>query len=143
MNARELRIGNLVECKGWGDTYTDRKPYYGKCIFSVYSACKVFVKLEVGHDALQKERIERINPIPLTEEWLVKFGFEKVNDNFMTIESYHYENKNCWIYLIADGFELELNTLSERNNLCRTYKYVHQLQNLYFALTGEELTISE
>lgn len=143
MNANELRIGNLVECKVFGDTYTDRFPHYGKNVFPVFSACKYFVKIDIGFDALRKVEIHEVKPIPLTEEWLLKFGFKKVNDNFITIESHHYENKNCWIYLIADGFELELNTLSERNNLCRTYKYVHQLQNLYFALTGEELTISE
>lgn len=152
MNANELRIGNLVKINN------DLLPETKGQVYSVYGINERFDKefpesanvVSLRHESRNTRYVrtynqfdEFVEPIPLTEEWLVKFGFEKVNDNFMTIESYHYENKNCWIYLIADGFELELNTLSERNNLCRTYKYVHQLQNLYFALTGEELTISE
>ena len=140
MNARELRIGNLVECKGWGDTYTDRSPYYGECIFPVYSACKVFVKLEVGHDALQKERIERINPIPLTEEWLLKFGF--FGDGFV------WEKDEFIIGLYKTGYFhipskliLLQSTLSSKTGV--EIKSVHQLQNLYFAITGDELTMTE
>jgi len=67
-------------------------------------------------------------PIPLTEEWLLKFGFEVINKSF-----YHYNKKpildytkdlnNDWYILINDGEKVYL-------------KYVHQLQNLYFALTG-------
>lgn len=81
-------------------------------------------------------------PIQLTEEWLLKFGFKKIKDTWITNKSFHYENGKCWIYLIENGFEFELITLSERHNLCNTYKFVHQLQNLYFAITGEELAIA-
>ena len=124
MNANELRIGNYFKWISTQEIDTvEEIVTYDKSTYDINSVS-----------------ISDCEPVPLNEEWLLKFGFKKVNDNFITIESYHYENKNCWIYFIADGFELELNTLSERNNLCRTYKYVHQLQNLYFAITGEELT---
>ena len=79
-----------------------------------------------------------IKPIPLTQEWLLKFGFIKrpfqgkdffVIDN---IELYFTERKEFkgWI------FNLNENDL-------RGIHFVHQLQNLYFALTGEELTLKE
>ena len=66
-------------------------------------------------------------PILLTEEWLLKFGFKRK----------HFEcDLRQWWY---NGFYVsDLNGLYARNVLL---KYVHQLQNLYFALTGEELTI--
>jgi hypothetical protein len=76
------------------------------------------------------------NPIPLTEEWLLKFGFEKQQDGDLTI----YPGKNCYAFSeqwIHNGYPT-----SDSNALMKC-KYVHQLQNLFFALTGEELTIKE
>lgn len=74
--------------------------------------------------------------IPLTEEWLVKFGFEKREDDFYKYPlciDFIYSNLSVLIY---DG----------RNYFVDSHdkiKYVHQLQNLYFALTGEELSIND
>lgn len=54
-------------------------------------------------------------PIPLTEEWVVRFGFKQSN--------------------LVGGIYTDAN-LDVKVHLP---KYVHQLQNLYFALTGQEL----
>jgi len=80
-------------------------------------------------------------PIPLTEEWLLKFGFEEDNYNYVMgvhqqifsglMEFDFNERLNCWEFSIGSC-----------NDLTRI-QYVHQLQNLYFALTGEELKIKE
>jgi len=75
-----------------------------------------------------------IEPIPLTEEWLLKFGFKNNSMNTYNI--------------LLQGFLLEYNLQHNvvdavnkvHFNLNIPVKYVHQLQNLYFALTGEELT---
>ena len=75
-------------------------------------------------------------PIPITEEWLLKFGFEKIigsNESNFT-----------------NGFyNLFVNSLGEVNfyffkegDWYQKIDYVHQLQNLYFALTGSELTVA-
>lgn len=70
-----------------------------------------------------------VNPIPLTEEWLLKFGFTKHGfDDPLDLYWCHPNligaiNERCLIY---DYSRLKI-------------QYVHQLQNLYFALTGEEL----
>ena len=86
------------------------------------------------------------NPIPLTEEWLVKLGFEKRKDKTPKIALdivcvwnkkqffFFYESKNNFIaidFLNSDDFGTKTTEIH----------YVHQLQNLYFGLTGEELTI--
>lgn len=75
-------------------------------------------------------------PIPLTEEWLVKFGF-----HVPSIKSRPYGKLGVievgslpagdWYY--DDGLSV----------ICSNTKYVHQLQNLYFALTGFELETKE
>lgn len=75
------------------------------------------------------------NPIPLTEEWLMKVGFVKINtssDQFGVFEYHHagtmFMGRWC-------------NGLFHWNGLDIKLPYLHQLQNLYFALTGEELKI--
>ena len=73
---------------------------------------------------------KHINPIPLTEEWLIKFGFDyrftKGKFNIITKGKLGYENGrtyfNSWVILEKQP------------------DYVHELQNLYYALTKEELT---
>lgn len=72
----------------------------------------------------------RYQPIDLTEEWLLKLSFEKVN--------YTYWSKGLAVH---NHDIVSFYMLYEQN---RTYiKYVHQLQNLNFDLTREELTIKE
>ena len=69
------------------------------------------------------------SPIPLTEEWLVRLGFEKSSDNN------YYKGGKFTIYNRFGNFGLIGGSLSWKE-----FKHVHKLQNLYFALTGEELT---
>lgn len=88
-----------------------------------------------------KNNPEQYEPIKLTVEWLQRFGFDKVKEQYdYGYEHYHYENKYCWIYFVKLGFEFELVTAGGRFNLFETYTHVHQLQNLHFASTGHELT---
>lgn len=76
--------------------------------------------------------------IPLTEEWLLKFGFRE-----------RYKSHISVVYEIEEAPEINIR-FKLFNETCnfrhygtyiRKIKYVHQLQNLYFALTGEELQI--
>ena len=67
-------------------------------------------------------------PIPITEEWLLKFGFEKTSLG-------HFKKQGI-ILLVEDFYYICL-----LGNTSVIIKYVHQLQNLYFALTQKELTI--
>ena len=115
MKAEELRIGNLVKqgqvgaldnLQAW--TFTDG------------------VVLPVDY--------KELTPIPLTEEWLVRFGFEKsaFNENV-------YSNKSIILDKRKLGWLLCDNSIDNLKHI----EHVHQLQNLYFALTGEELTLNE
>ena len=68
--------------------------------------------------------------LSLTEEWLVKFGADKsLYNNYLDFEYFD-------IYKLNDVWYVE----KEGVTLCEL-KHVHQLQNLYFALTNVELTI--
>ncbi len=115
MESKELRIFNFVE--------------YDGCTRYVKNINSKFVHL---HDACDYA-INEIKPIPITEEWLLKFGFEKNLDGCPTLKKDH-QYFQYW--------EGRLTWQQSPHNDWSEFKiqFVHQLQNLYFALTGEELT---
>ena len=93
-------------------------------------------------------------PIPLTKEWLLKFGFwrwragsrswiinESVLDKIGTTTHRFYLATSSKKYAVKTGYYYEARTGYYPSTFLRYIKYVHQLQNLYFALTGEELEI--
>jgi hypothetical protein len=73
-----------------------------------------------------------VTPIPLTEEWLLSFGFEKMHK--------YYQLGKVTINIFNDSaYKLNVSGFTPY----KAIKYVHQLQNLYFDLTGEELTLEK
>ena len=78
----------------------------------------------------------RWKAIPLTEEWLLKFGFElDIEDDGCQKGKYKVSvsDEGCLFFIYIGYYHEEI----------AEFKYVHQLQNLYFALTGEELQIKQ
>lgn len=78
---------------------------------------------------------KHINPIPLTEEWLLNLGFKLKGFYRLQVTSFL---ELCW-----KPHDKTLNLQTEKNGFTEDskVKYVHELQNLYFALTGTELTL--
>lgn len=111
MDVKELRIGNSIY-NGIGDVIT------------------VYPYLLYHYEDIQLEN-GNCKPIPLTEQWLEKFGFENrgltySGNNFWDIQKYSNTND----FYIQDIEVMHL-------------KYVHQLQNLFHSLTGKELKVKE
>jgi len=77
-----------------------------------------------------------IKPIPLTEEWLLKLGFEEGKENAGTLKCFR-KGKYTIAKWIGDKWQFWMNTVDVYNSP----QHVHQIQNLYFALTNTELTI--
>lgn len=73
-----------------------------------------------------------IKPIPLTEEWLLKFGFERHSSN-----PFWFKKLQVCVSLVGviELISWDMQVFKVDNEI----QYVHQLQNLYYALTGEEL----
>ena len=117
MNPKELRIGNLVECFGVAEVVLIKKD---KIKLERQKRDRVILREKSPIDSLT------LCGIPLTEDWLIKFGYTKEGSNFWFI------GHIVWEY--DDGV-----FICDKNGI--TLKYVHQLQNLYFALTGKELTL--
>jgi hypothetical protein len=110
MKASELRIGNFIKGKS-----PEKKVYEEP------------VKIDEYYLTMFFNKMMDVEPIPLTEEWLLKFGFETNDVRFWQISSFrlHINRYGEWIFKV-ETFEQEI-------------KYVHQLQNLYFDLVGQEL----
>jgi hypothetical protein len=107
MTSKDLRIGNWVK---WGDG---------------------IIQFELG--MFNREDIIYAEPIPLTEEWLLRMGFEKLNQHYWSLNGFNYQ-------MIFSNNSLDVH---KRKYLIKNVKHVHSLQNLYFALTGQELEIKE
>lgn len=77
-----------------------------------------------------------LKPIPLTEEWLLKAGFEIIGKLDMP------NSPSDWFYSKND-FPFSITYVNKKLQFSNIdLKHVHQLQNLYFALTGEELNFN-
>lgn len=138
MKASELRIGNLVYLLFSSGN---------KEMSSVDSICPEGIDLQIKGEYYHSDygieplyTNDEIAGIPLTEEWLVKFGFE-IKGGY-AIKKIKNVLHGDYIYSFVLDFSEGDYTFSDSSNLPRApVQYIHQLQNLYFALTGEELTI--
>jgi len=120
MNANELRIGNKILFAEDGTEFT-----VTDILGNGFN-----VKNEEENTWIEAEQFEGIT---LTEEWLLSFGFYKSMSWTYAIEL--EGNLKLVYYLGEKGWSIGFKSYSDFANL----KYVHQLQNLYFALTGKEL----
>ena len=136
IQANELRIGNYIKDRGgkmwqidhWErhDKVSAKEPIIGECQFTK--------KPLFGHSL--NEYVEYLQPIPLTEELLLRLGFEEYmskNDIRISIGGgvllqFHFgvNQIECWI-----GDEISRTDVY----------YLHELQNLYYSLTKNELTL--
>lgn len=128
---QELRIGNLLEHKGELVTVTmlsmDIDDEYEEIIgFVRYGTCS---DERAGWNRALALDLKRI---PITPEWLERCGFgDGVLYLNQIMTSIRGANKDTEVrYCDANG-----------NSVSRYYQYLHQLQNLYYILTGEELSI--
>lgn len=134
MEATELRIGNYVE-------------HQIHKIGTVQSLGDTTLLISTNYDEIELIEIE---PIPLTEEWLLKFGFTQISEfsRIWSLNNYGFDLGITYFFLQSiieedviafnGGKKIQTKLIWIRTKC----KYVHQLQNLYYALiVGEELTI--
>ena len=116
---KELRLDNLVNCQ--------KNDGSGLMIVEVKA-------LSVSE---YPDGIGKAVGIPLTEEWLLKFGFEQDGISFRLKQiglTFHTAKPTTYVRHVNGG----ISTFAQITN---QPEFVHQLQNLYFVLTGQELEI--
>ena len=124
MEVKELRVGNNIKIDGIVVTIDERTIF------------------DFNHDKRVKE------PIPLTEDILLKCGFSKVigsiNEKYRKdVGAFYFQ-----IVLMNDNksynVRLSNHRVEEGTDIVGIgiIHHLHQLQNLYFALTNQELTVT-
>tara|TARA_R110002153_G_scaffold154825_2_gene306874 strand:+ start:496 stop:906 length:411 start_codon:yes stop_codon:yes gene_type:complete len=111
MKAQDLRIGNLILDED------------GLVEVTRHTLGMIELLNTPGH-------YTKFKPIPLTEEWILKMGY-KWKDNYKYYVKTYGNNKESIIDIKFVVMDMDYVPI---------LKHVHQLQNLYFALTGEALT---
>ena len=125
MKANELRIGNLIEYR-ISDRFDKRKEWWE---VSEIDADDIHWLSKVMPED------EDFRAIPITEELLEKLGFKQ--NKFDKV----FEVENCQIEIYFFDNDIKC-TVCVDSVINKNIKHVHQLQNLYFALTGSELTVA-
>lgn len=133
INVKELRVGNKIFLKGLTITVTaiDIAGSIGYT-YDNEDCDKVFIRNSID------PYLERI---PITPELLEKAGFEvSLRLDFNEWSLRYYDSVGVTLFLFdtpTSGVIKEKH--SSWTNV--TIKYLHQLQNLYHSLTGQELKI--
>jgi hypothetical protein len=122
MKAEELRVGNWVCVNHAFKKKSEVKDY--SMLTRINGLGNGFISWDKSYGFYHRG----IFPIPTTDEWLVKFGFELHYGRY-------YKGNFCY-YPDLKMFEWRGIPL-----LDSLWNEVHKLQNLHFALTGQELTI--
>lgn len=117
MKPQELRIGNIIQ------------DINSKITRLLPNRCS-YKRGEINIYSLE---YDKINPVELTESLLFKFDFKKG-------VVYGYENENIQINNIRNQYFI---IYFYTKIIARKIKFVHELQNIFFELTGKELTIKK
>lgn len=137
LTAADLRVGNYLQ-KDNGSIYTVKRLIYGDD--------DILVNEEAGLVTLNYN----LQPIQLTEEWHNKFGVTK-NKKLSFIYKIKPETtlstsivfSGDYVYL-TQGEQFDLNIVTIWNkDLAKRDMFVHEFQNLIYALTNTELTIKD
>lgn len=133
MEAHELRIGNWVQFR--------------------HTETPVKITLSDFAHEYYDEHLEDYEPILLTEEWLVKFGVTNYADGYIITPNGHYDfgyvleyldwRKDWQVGILYYDPARECDVEEVYHFNVGSLKYVHQLQNLFYSLCGEELELKE
>lgn len=120
MNAQELRIGNFVE--------KSLKSGNGRSVINAIG-CQDIVKIYEGTGSFNYA------PIKMTEDIIVKCGFVEIFKSemhatfYITDLSFYFWYNDGKQYVNFKGAHIDCT-------------YIHELQNIYYCLTGKELSIN-
>ena len=136
VKADELRIGNVVKC--------DNCPYH-----------ELYVWRIDNHGATLRYSNEseygwtnKMQGIPLTEEWLLRMGFNRRTPFFKEMTLPYWANNGLLLFFndTQPEYKWKVGFAEMRNGeyfvaTSRWVDKVHEIQNVYYEFLGTELTI--
>jgi hypothetical protein len=156
---KELMVSNL-----WSGVKGIRSPFDSAGETGNYYVFFTGAIDKHGRPYVTRSNAKDVLPIPLTEEWLMKLGFKRYKADFeVEKDEKQYVINDCFNNKLSDHFRIYWRSerqqkwhreiwSSKANDIGSDYfiyvggyvksvQYIHQLQNLYFSLTGEELEL--
>lgn len=135
MNPNELRIGNLI-FDDFNDVHVVERLESKK--YNDWNGSDpslvVFSKLVDEYNGMYT--CDVVSAIPITEEWLIKLGFEKSDyPNFTRKVS--ALTMTCRIQIGINYSEFGGVYFADK------FKYVHEIQNFIFSVSGQELCVTQ
>lgn len=121
LDSHEIRLGNTYKIELGDGTYKSD-----------------LINLADLENLLDDDLDDFYQAMEISEEWLIRFGFKPVFDMSYSFPE-PYDNLELAYYGSINGCKKGW-VITKLFGLSNGIKYVHQLENLYFALTGEELT---
>lgn len=152
IDSKELRIGNIIHYEG--DETNEYNDEQDVVVGEITRRELLAYHLDF-EKCYEVKSFSCFDPIPLTDDWLNKFGLEekmhgedcgplaercygfKLSDHLFLVKNKIRDGSGKWkgYYLIhRTGF-------AYRTIFHKTIEHVHHLQNIVFDLTGQELTI--
>jgi hypothetical protein len=134
MKVSDLRLGNYIQ----DINFPERE-----CrVFRLTSGIDYNITYSYGRAfecSYGEQRSDCLQPISLTEEWMLKFGFKYISPGIQGCDMWQglgywingditfRGDRDCKYGLRLDGY------------INSSIKYVHSFQNIMYALTGEDL----
>lgn len=135
VKVRDLRIGNYIKTK------EDDFHFHEILQINKGSIC---IEDAVSDEFVCVDIID-VEPIKISKDWLEKLGFIFIIRNMweLKIDFYtklqFYENQDEYITLFVQNYN-NGERISDTHLAIKNAKYIHQVQNLFFDLTGRDLT---
>ena len=125
VSVRELRVGNLIHYNGSNEDI-------GKISLLVSDLIDDLSYCQINYRRDKKHWMINLRPVEITEGWLIEFGFKKSKESeWYNLPDFQIgivvDENNDFVFCVVEGMVL------------KHIKYIHQLQNLYFAIKGLEL----
>ena len=135
VTVRDLRIGNCIKIK--------EDSFHFQEILQINRG-SICIEEPISDEFVCVDILD-VEPIKISKEWLEKLGFKFVIRNMweLKIDFYtklqFYENQDDYITLFIQNYN-NGERVSDTHLAMKNIKYIHQLQNLFFDLTGRDLT---
>lgn len=129
IDVKDLRVGDYVYLQNSKTPYKITEVGYSEIEYPRYEASGI------STESVFRTYVDNLNPIPISEELLLRCGFSEENDNF-----YRADLGN--IVFNQYGYYIQLKECSSETIRVIKITSLHKLQNIYFALTGKELEVN-
>ena len=131
MTTADFRLGNFIQ-----DPAMTEKSIVSHIVVNTITS-----------NQINGSNISLITPLNITEDWLIKLGFMKLSDVTATEPNGGFTKDDLFLQLdgnmkfIATLWKIEGRNDGNSFTRIKAVLFIHELQNLYYAISGKELVL--